>query len=147
MPLVVYTLLRAAILLVAAAGLYLLGMRGLLLVAVAILLAALLSYLVLPRQRQAAAVYLAERAQRRGRPRFAAAMEDDARAEDEAAEGLAQPVADEPSASADGPSRPAVGPVQPAAGDPARSGAGHEARPAPTSGRSGGSEDEGDAEK
>lgn len=112
MPLVVYTLLRVALLLGAAVGLYLLGMRGLLLAGVAIVLAALLSYLVLPRQRTAAAVYLAERAQRRGRPTFAAAMEDDARVEDAAVDGSASPPGDRPAGAGDGSAHPGDGPAR-----------------------------------
>lgn len=90
MPLVVYTLLRAVLLAAAFAGLYLAGMRGLLLALVAIVVAALLSYVLLPRQRTAAAEFLAARAQRRSGTGFAAGVDADARAEDEALEASAE---------------------------------------------------------
>jgi hypothetical protein len=49
-PIAIYTAARLAIFVVLTAGLYLLGMRGLLLVAAAVLLSMPLSYLLLGRQ-------------------------------------------------------------------------------------------------
>lgn len=79
MPLLVYTLLR--VLLVVAAGglLYLLGLRGLLLVVVAVVLGALLSYLLLGRHRNRAVETLQTMAEREPRE---VSPDADARAED-----------------------------------------------------------------
>lgn len=79
MPLLVYTLLR--VLLVVAAGglLYLLGMRGALLVIAAVLVGAMLSYAVLGGPRRRAAERLQTIAERDPRP---ATPDADARAED-----------------------------------------------------------------
>lgn len=94
MPLVTYSLLRLGLLVVALVGLALAGMGGWLLVVVATVVAFVLSYVLLPRQRDAAARWLAERGTRRGgarddggasrRGRFARGVEDDAEAEDAA---------------------------------------------------------------
>lgn len=79
MALLVYTLLR--VLLVVAAGglLYLLGLRGLLLVVLAVVVGALLSYVLLkgPRQQAAGALQgFAEREARQPRPTADALAED-----------------------------------------------------------------------
>lgn len=89
MPLVVYTLLRLGLLGVALLLGYVLGLRSWLLVVVAVVVAALVSYLALPRQRAAAAAVLAARRGarvRRPRPDGDAALED---AVDDAARGAA----------------------------------------------------------
>lgn len=85
-PLVIYTVLRLAIF-AGALGLgYLAGLRGLLLLLLAVVVAFAVSYLALPAQKDAAAVWLAERAQRRGdrKGRLDAVIDGDAAAEDAA---------------------------------------------------------------
>lgn len=97
MPLLVYTLLR--ILLVVAAGglLYLLGLRGLLLVVVAVVLGALLSYALLGRHRNRAVETLQAMTEREPRdvPPDADARAEDAEIEasrvEESEAGSAQP--------------------------------------------------------
>lgn len=69
MPVVVYSLLRLAVLAACVGLLALLGLRGWLLAIVAVVVAALASYLVLPRPRRAAAAWLAERGEARRRAR------------------------------------------------------------------------------
>lgn len=89
MPLFVYTLLR--VLLVVAAGglLYLAGLRGLLLVAVAIVVGALLSFLLLKGPRDRAAATLQKISEREPQP---SKPDADALAEDsELDEASAQP--------------------------------------------------------
>lgn len=89
MPVVTYSALRLGLFAVALLGLWLAGMGGWLLVVVAALVAFALSYVLLRRQRDAAASWLATR--RTGvdpRPRFSRAVEDDAAAEDAAADRL-----------------------------------------------------------
>lgn len=82
MPLAIYSLLRLAIFIVTVGVLYLVGMGGWLVVLVAAIIAAAVSYLALAKQRDAAAVFLEHRAARRTRrPSTAdadAAAEDDA---------------------------------------------------------------------
>lgn len=76
-----YSLLRLAIFVVTVGVLYLVGMGGWLVVLVAAIIAAAVSYLALAKQRDAAAVFLEDRAARRTRrPSTAdadAAAEDD----------------------------------------------------------------------
>lgn len=79
MPVVTYTALRLGLLAAAAVVLYLLGMRGWLLVLVAALVGWGLSYLLLARQRDAAARSLAARDARR---RAARGTDEDTLAED-----------------------------------------------------------------
>lgn len=67
MPVAVFTLLRLGLLVVAAAVLYAIGFRSWLLVLLATVVALALSYLLLGRQRDAAAQHLARRAERRRR--------------------------------------------------------------------------------
>ncbi|WP_022917160.1 DUF4229 domain-containing protein [Ruania albidiflava] len=88
MPVLVYSLLRILLILVAGAGLYLAGMRGWLLVVVAVLVGAGLSYVLLDNQRRASAEWLAARGRGRTRveDRLASdADEEDALLDDEAA--------------------------------------------------------------
>lgn len=81
MPILRYTLLRLAVLAGSVALLWLLGFRGLLLAAVAVVVAALVSFLALPRHANDAAAVIARR--RAGREPSAM---DQAIAEDEAEE-------------------------------------------------------------
>ena len=80
MPILRYTLLRLALIAGAFAALWLLGLRGWLVAVLAVVVGALLSYLLLPRQADAAAEVLARRS------RKASDSLDDAIAEDAAAE-------------------------------------------------------------
>jgi len=88
MPVIIYSVLRLGLFLAALVGLWLAGMGGWLLVLVAAVVAWAVSYAVLGRQRDAAALWIAER---RGaeRPRFSPGVEADAAAEDEASESSA----------------------------------------------------------
>lgn len=65
MPFIIYSALRIALIVVVGIVLYLVGMRGGLLGFAAVLVALLVSYLTLGRQRDAAALYLATRRTRR----------------------------------------------------------------------------------
>ena len=88
MRLIVYSVLRLALFGLALLGLWAAGMGGWLLVVVAAFVAWAVSYLVLAGPRDAAALWLAERAER-GRTsgaRFTAGVESDAEAEDAEAE-------------------------------------------------------------
>lgn len=77
MPVLVYSVLRILLIVAAGLGLYLAGMRGVLLVAAAVLIGAGLSYVLLDRFRRASAAWLQERGG--GRPsKFAEAMGSDA---------------------------------------------------------------------
>lgn len=93
MPLVTYSVLRLALFGVALLGLWAAGMGGWLLVVVAAFVAWALSYVVLARPRDAAALWLAGRAARRrtSGARFSAAVESDAAAEDAEADQAADP--------------------------------------------------------
>ena len=84
MPLVTYSAIRLGLLAVCFALGYWAGLRWWLLLLVATFVAWGLSYVLLGRFREAAAVYLAERAARRasGEHRFPAAVESDAAYED-----------------------------------------------------------------
>lgn len=84
MPVVTYSLLRLGVFALALVGLALAGMGSWLLVVVAAVVAAALSYVVLGKQRVAAARWLEDR--RTGGPRFSQAVQDDAAAEDALAE-------------------------------------------------------------
>jgi hypothetical protein len=94
---VTYSLLRLALFAVCLVGLVLVGTGWLLGVVLAAVLAALLSYLLLKGPRDRAALWLAERAERRGdRPRLSRraaqdAAEEDAAVDAAAAEGRADP--------------------------------------------------------
>lgn len=81
MPLLVYTLLRVLLVVVAGGVLYLLGLRGLLLVVVAVVVGAMLSYLLLTGPRRRAVERLQAFAE--SQPK-AAKPDADALAEDEA---------------------------------------------------------------
>lgn len=91
MALLKYSVLRLALLAVIAVALYAAGLRGLPLVVVAAVVALMVSYVVLGRPREAAAVELAERRSRRaaGGERFSRGIEDDAAAEDATIDGAA----------------------------------------------------------
>jgi antibiotic biosynthesis monooxygenase (ABM) superfamily enzyme len=81
---VIYTLLRL-LLFAAALGVgYLVGLRSWLLVLAAVVVAFAVAYLVLPKQKDAAARWLAERAERRrtGREGLSRIIDEDAAAED-----------------------------------------------------------------
>lgn len=88
MPVVLYSLLRLGLLAVAVAALWAVGMRGWLLVVVAAVVAWAASYLALARPRDAAALWIAQRAEGRGQSRFSAGVQDDAATEDAEAESL-----------------------------------------------------------
>lgn len=85
MPFIVYSLLRLALIVVIGLVLLAVGVRDLLLPVLAILLALMVSYLVLGKQREAAAVYLAGRKKNREATgeRFSKAVEADAAFEDQ----------------------------------------------------------------
>lgn len=89
MPLIVYSVLRLAVLAAAMLALWAVGMGGWLLVVVAALAAWAISYVVLAGPRDRAALWLAERARRRREAgsRFTPGVEADAAAEDAEAEG------------------------------------------------------------
>lgn len=89
MPVVVYSLLRALIFLAATGVLWWVGMRSWLAPLVGAVIAWALSYVLLPKQRDAAARHVAARAQQRAAGRVSRADED-AAAEDAAAEGAAE---------------------------------------------------------
>ncbi|MFJ3403376.1 DUF4229 domain-containing protein [Promicromonospora sp. NPDC090134] len=72
MPLVIYSLLRVALVAAALGALYLVGLRGWLLPVVAVLVALAVSYLTLGRPRDAATEWMAGRAERRAAARAAA---------------------------------------------------------------------------
>ncbi|WP_041294752.1 DUF4229 domain-containing protein [Isoptericola variabilis] len=76
MPLLVYTLLRLALFAAALAAGYLVGLRSWLLLLVALVVAFAVSYLALRRQRDAAALWLAQRAERRAAARERTVDED-----------------------------------------------------------------------
>ncbi|WP_024286869.1 DUF4229 domain-containing protein [Cellulomonas sp. KRMCY2] len=92
MRLIVYSVLRLGLFGMALLGLWAVGMGGWLLVVVAAFVAWALSYLVLAGPRDAAALWLAERAEgrRTSGARFTAGVESDALAEDAEAEVAAQ---------------------------------------------------------
>jgi hypothetical protein len=89
-PVVVYSLLRLALYAVSAAALVLAGMGPLFALLIAVVPAALLSYLLLPGPRDRAAGWLQARSQARGdRPRLSRRAAEDAAVEDAAAEEAA----------------------------------------------------------
>lgn len=89
MPLVTYSLLRLALFVMTLVGLWLAGMGSWLLVVVAVIASAALSYVLLGKQRDAAVAWLEHRrtAPERG-PRLSKALQDDAAAEDAAVDRL-----------------------------------------------------------
>lgn len=87
MPVVTYSLLRLAVFVVALVGLWFAGMGSWLLVVVAAVVAAALSYVLFGKQRAAAAQWLADR-RAPGAPRFSRAVEEDAATEDAIADRL-----------------------------------------------------------
>ncbi len=96
MPVIVYSVLRLGLFALALLGLLAAGMGGWLLVVVAAVAAGALSYVLLGRQRTAAAVWIAER-RAATRPRFSPGVEADAAVED--AEAQQQPGEQDQSAS------------------------------------------------
>lgn len=87
MPVVTYSLLRLGVFALALVGLWFAGMGSWLLVVVAAVVAAALSYVLFGRQRAAAAQWIADR-RGPGAPRFSRAVEADAAAEDAIADRL-----------------------------------------------------------
>ena len=104
MPFIIYSVLRLALIFVLGVVLYAVGVRDLLLPLLAIVLALMLSYLVLGKQREAAAVYLAGRKKTREATgeRFSRAVTDDAAFEDDQVDtaAAARPGMSEPGAPA-----------------------------------------------
>lgn len=107
MPFIIYSVLRLALIVVLGVLLYAVGVRDLLLPVLAIVLALMVSYLVLGKQREAAAVYLAGRKQNRDATgeRFSPAVAADAAFEDGQVDTVVgnqtpadQPASDEPPA-------------------------------------------------
>ena len=92
MPVLVYSLLRLLLVVAAGGGLYLAGMRGLLLVIAAVLVGAGLSYVLLDRFRRASGEWLASRG--RGKTRWEDRLASDADDED-ALLGVDEPDTDE----------------------------------------------------
>ncbi|MBF0686523.1 MAG: DUF4229 domain-containing protein [Cellulomonas sp.] len=91
MPVVIYSLLRAALFLAATGLLWWAGMQSWLAPVLAAVIAWGLSYVLLPRQRDAAALHLAQRGeQRRARGGLAGRAREDAEAEDAATGGSAE---------------------------------------------------------
>lgn len=132
MPFIIYSVLRLALIVVLGVLLYAVGVRDLLLPVLAIVLALMVSYLVLGRQREAAAVYLAGRKQKRDATgeRFSPAVAADAAFEDGQVDTVVasqtpadQPAADgEPAATGPDLRKPATGQTtseQPVADQPA----------------------------
>lgn len=92
MPLVVYSVERLALFAAALVGLYWLHLGGWLLVVLAALIAWALSYVLLARSRDAAALWLHDVIEGRRRGRFARGLDADAAAEDaEASEAVGGP--------------------------------------------------------
>lgn len=106
MPVVVYSVLRVLLFVVALLVLWFAGLRDWLLVLVAAAVALMLSYLTLRGPREAASRWLAGRAEHRARTgeRFSREIEDDAAAEDAAYEAAADG-AEPTGATADAPAR------------------------------------------
>ena len=89
MPFIIYSVLRLALIVAVGFVLYLVGMRGWLLGVVAVLVALLVSYLALRRQREAAALYIATRRTDRQTSgvQLNARLDRDNAAEDDAVDG------------------------------------------------------------
>lgn len=87
MPVVTYSLLRLGLFALALLGLWLAGMGSWLLVVVAAVAAAALSYVILGKQRAAATTWMADR-RSPGSPRISRAVQDDEAAEDAIADQL-----------------------------------------------------------
>ncbi len=86
MPIVRYTLLRLAVLAAAFGLLWLVGVRGWLLAVLSVLVAALVSFLLLPKQAGEAAAVLARRGERQ-RERIDRVIDEDAAEEDALLDG------------------------------------------------------------
>ncbi len=127
MPFIIYSALRIALIVVVGVVLYLVGMRGWLLGVVAILVALLVSYLALSRQREAAALYIATRRTQRQTSgvQLNERLDRDNADEDEAidssaaqpAHGARGPVDDQTSAAQTEPGMPAAASEGPVASD------------------------------
>jgi len=119
-PVVTYSILRLGLFVAALLGLWWAGMGGWLLVLVATVVAFVLSYVLLGRQRDAAALWLADRrAAAAGRPRFSARVEADAAAEDALADAAAHPARMPDAAAPEAPADAAAPDAEPdAAGHP-----------------------------
>ncbi len=102
-----YTLLRLALFALATAGVWFAGMRSWLAPVVGVLLGYALGYVLLGRQRDAAAAYVQRRSE--GRPHRGTATDEDAALEDAAVDAALR---DEPAAA-----RPDEGRQGPAGGD------------------------------
>jgi uncharacterized oligopeptide transporter (OPT) family protein len=89
-PFLVYSLLRLSLFAALLAVGYVVGLRGWLLVLVAVIVAFAVSYLALTRQRDAAALWLAERAERRKAAREQR-VDEDAAYEDSVADQADSP--------------------------------------------------------
>lgn len=109
MPFIIYSVLRLALIVAVGFVLYLVGMRGWLLGVVAVLVALLVSYLALRRQREAAALYIATR--RSDRQVSGVRLDRDNAAEDDAFEGSTPVTAAGPSAQGTQEAAPAEGPL------------------------------------
>ncbi|MCK0118892.1 DUF4229 domain-containing protein [Isoptericola sp. S6320L] len=101
MPLVTYTVLRLLVFAAALGAGYLVGLRSWLLLLVGIVVAFAVSYILLAKQKDAAARWMAERAERRrsGEEGLGKVIDEDAAAEDSAFDtdgrsGTAHPDAD-----------------------------------------------------
>jgi hypothetical protein len=92
-PLVLYSALRVALLALALLGLWAVGLRDWLLVAVAAAVSAAGAYVLLTRQRDAAALWIARRAEQRRAAgvRVSSTVDADAAIEDAAADQIARP--------------------------------------------------------
>lgn len=121
MPFIIYSVLRLALIVAVGFVLYLVGMRGWLLGVVAVLVALLVSYLALRRQREAAALYIATRRSDRQASgvRLGERLDRDNAAEDDAVDGSTPVTA---------PGRPARGTAEAA---PAEGPRGSEREPEP----------------
>ncbi|MEG3615996.1 DUF4229 domain-containing protein [Isoptericola haloaureus] len=98
MPLVIYSALRLLILVAVLVLGYVVGLGGWLLPLVALVVAFAVSYLALPRQRDAAALWLAERDRER-KERRERVVDEDAAAEDAALDGDPAARTDDPAGS------------------------------------------------
>ena len=118
MPFIIYSVLRLGLIVLLGGVLYAVGVRDLLLPVLAIVLALMVSYLVLGKQREAAAVYLAGRKKTRDGTgeRFSRAVTDDAAFEDEQVNTVVG--ADAPAAQPE-PAQPEPAQPEPAQPEPA----------------------------
>ena len=126
MPFIIYSVLRLGLIVLLGGVLYAVGVRDLLLPVLAIVLALMVSYLVLGKQREAAAVYLAGRKKTRDDTgeRFSRAVTDDAAFEDDQVDTVVgAPTAQDAHAAGTPAVKNPAGDVQADAGHPGVSGA------------------------